>query len=214
MTEKGDSFSIADHDWHSQTYVEEWIRRDTSRHDIRRPRLQEMLSLASLDSDNDIAVLDVGGGYGLVSEQVLHAFPRAIVTLQDYSQPMLGFARLRLAPYADRMRYVFADLCDPSWVDRVAGPFDLVVSAIAIHNLGDIGMINGCYRGIASLLKPGAFFLDYDLFDIVGGVDLHITLLSNAGFERVVCHWRQERVAIIAASSHSQYDIHPFSEGI
>jgi hypothetical protein len=75
MTEKNDSiFPIADHDWHSQTYVEEWIRRDISRHDTRRPRLQEMLSLASLDSDSDIAVLDVGGGYGVVSEEVLRAF--------------------------------------------------------------------------------------------------------------------------------------------
>jgi hypothetical protein len=101
------------------------------------------------------------------------------------------------------MLYVFADLCDPSWVDRVAGPFDLILSAIAIHNLANLGMINSCYRGIASLLKPGSLFLDYDLFDIVGGVDLHITLLRNAGFERAVCHWRQERVAIIAASSHS-----------
>ena len=98
MTERNDGiFPIADHDWHSQTYVEEWIRRDISRHDARRPRLQEMLSLASLDSDSDIAVLDVGGGYGVVSEEVLRAFPRAVVALQDYSQPMLGFARQRLA---------------------------------------------------------------------------------------------------------------------
>jgi SAM-dependent methyltransferase len=203
MTERNDGiFPIADHDWHSQTYVEEWIRRDISRHDARRPRLQEMLSLASLDSDSDIAVLDVGGGYGVVSEEVLRAFPRAVVALQDYSQPMLGFAGQRLALYEGRMRYVFADLCDPSWIDRVGGPFDLIVSAIAIHNLSNLELINACYRGIARLLKPRSSFLDYDLFDIVGGVDLHMTLLRNAGFERVVCHWKQDRAAIVAAFSH------------
>ena len=203
MTEKSDCiFPIADHDWHSQTYVEEWIRRDISRHDARRPRLQEMLSLASLDSDSDIAVPDVGGGYGVVSEEVLRAFPRAVVALQDYSQPMLGFAGQRLALYEGRMRYVFADLRDPSWIDRVGGPFDLIVSAIAIHNLSNLEQISACYRGIARLLKPRSSFLDYDLFDIVGGVDLHMTLLRNAGFERVVCHGKQDRAAIVAAFSH------------
>jgi ubiquinone/menaquinone biosynthesis C-methylase UbiE len=201
MTGDGDNFPIAEHDWQSQSYVEEWIRRDISRHEVRRSRLREMLSLASLAQDSDIAVLDVGGGYGIVSEEVLRAFPQATVTLQDYSQPMLGCARQRLALYEDRICYVLADLCDPSWVDLVAGPFDLIVSAIAIHNLGNLRRIDACYRGIACLLKPGASFLDYDLFNIVGGVDLHMSLLRNAGFERVVCHWLQDRAAIVSAHS-------------
>ena len=204
MTRKNDTiFPVADHDWHSQTYVEEWIRRDLSRHDARRPRLQEMLSLTSLDADRDITVLDLGGGYGVVSEVVLRAFPRAVVSLQDYSQPMLGFARQRLAPYEDRMRYVLADLCDPSWINRVGGPFDLIVSAIAIHNLSNLELISGCYRGIAGLLKRKSSFLDYDLFEIVGGVELHMKLLRSAGFEHIVCHWKEDRAAIVAASSHS-----------
>jgi ubiquinone/menaquinone biosynthesis C-methylase UbiE len=202
MTEENDSFPIADHDWQSQSYVEKWIRQDIPRHAARRLRLREMLSLASLAQAGDIAVLDVGGGYGIVSEEVLRLFPRAAVTLQDYSEPMLGHARQRLAPYDDRTRYVLADLCDLSWVDRVAGPFDLIVSAIAIHNLGNLQRIRACYRGIAHLLKPGASFLNYDLFNIVGGVDLHISLLTSVGFERVRCHWLQDRAAILAARSH------------
>jgi ubiquinone/menaquinone biosynthesis C-methylase UbiE len=203
MTGEGDSFPIADHDWQSQSYVEEWITRDIARHERRRLHIREMLSLASLTEDRDITVLDVGGGYGIVSEEVLRAFPRVVVTLQDYSEPMLSYARQRLAAYEERMRYVLTDLGDPSWVDHVAGCFDLIVSAIAIHNLGNLQRISACYRGIAHLLKPGAFFLNYDLFDIVGGVDLHISVLRNAGFERVGCHWLQDRAAIVAAHSHT-----------
>ena len=116
---------------------------------------------------------------------------------------MLGRARQRLAPYEDQMRYVLADLYDPSWVELVAGPFDLIVSAITIHNLGNLERISACYRSIADLLRPGSPFLDYDLFDIVGGVDLHMALLRSAGFERVVCHWQQERAAIVAAHSRT-----------
>ena len=202
MITSSDSFPIADHDWQSPTYVKAWIKRDTARHDVRRPRLREMLSLASVAQDGKVTVLDVGGGYGVVSEEVLRAFPRAVVTLQDYSHLMLGFGRQRLAAYKDRARFVIADLCDPTWVDRVAGPFDLIVSAIAIHNLGNLEQISACYRGIAGLLKPGSAFLDYDLFAIVGGLDLHVELLKDAGFGRVVCHWQWERAAIVAAYSY------------
>ncbi len=202
MTAKDSNFRIAEHDWQSQSYVDEWISRDVQRDGVRRPRLREMLSLASLERDSAVAVLDVGGGYGVVSEEILRAFPQVRVTLQDYSQPMLDHARRQLSGYGDRVSYVAADLCDPSWIDRVAGPFDLIVSAIAIHNLANLERISACYGGIVRLLKPGSSFLDYDLFEIVGGVALHMKLLKAVGFARVDCTWQQTPAAIIAAHSH------------
>ena len=126
------------HDWHSQSYVEEWIERDLQRDEERRARLRNMLAVATFPADAAISVLDVGGGYGVVTEEVLRAFPQARVTLQDYSQPMIEEARRRLASHAARVGYVQCDLRDPSWTERVGGPFDLAVSAIAIHNLGEL----------------------------------------------------------------------------
>jgi 2-polyprenyl-3-methyl-5-hydroxy-6-metoxy-1,4-benzoquinol methylase len=194
-------FSIAEHDWQSEPYVDEWINRDIQRDGERRPRLKHMLSFAQLTKDASIEVLDVGGGYGVVSEEVLHAFPMARVTLQDYSQPMLDRARARLARYQDRMRYVVADLCNPSWVDGVAGPFDLIVSAIAIHNLANLDRIAACYGGIVRLLKPGCLFLNYDLYNIVGGIPRHLAMLQEVGFARTDCVWEEGAVAIVAAHS-------------
>lgn len=199
MTTK--DFSIAEHDWQSEAYVDEWISRDIQRDAERRPRLRHMLSFAEMAKDASSAVLDVGGGYGVVSEEVLHEFPMCHVTLQDYSGPMLDRARARLADYRDRMRYVVSDLCDPNWVNGLAGPFDLIVSAIAIHNLGNRDSIAACYGGIARLLKPGRVFLDYDLFNIVGGIPLHLAMLREAGFARADCVWEQGPVAIVAAHS-------------
>ena len=49
MTAKDSNFRIAEHDWQSQSYVDEWISRDVQRDGVRRPRLREMLSLASLE---------------------------------------------------------------------------------------------------------------------------------------------------------------------
>jgi hypothetical protein len=44
-----------------------------------------------------------------VSDVVLGALPYALVTLQDYSAPMLDQARSRLAAYGDRVRFEMRD---------------------------------------------------------------------------------------------------------
>jgi ubiquinone/menaquinone biosynthesis C-methylase UbiE len=185
--------------------VDWWITRDQSRDAERRERLRAMLAHADVAADAEFTVLDVGGGYGVVSEEVLTAFPHARVTLQDYSAPMLDAARERLSAFAGRVDYVLADLTDPGWVDRVAeeagGLFDLAVSAIVIHNLRKLDLIADAYRGVARALKPGGAFLDYDLFfDEIGGVDHHIALLRDAGFARADCLWRQPPRATLKAS--------------
>jgi ubiquinone/menaquinone biosynthesis C-methylase UbiE len=194
-----DDFSTREHDWHSQNYVEWWITRDAGRDPERRQRIREMLAQSGFAPEAAIAVLDVGGGYGVVTEEVVTTFPQARVVLQDYSEPMLNAARERLAPYRERLRFIQADLRDPSWTGAVGGRFDLAVSAIAIHNLRDLTAIAACYRGIAQVLKPGAPFLDYDLFDIAGGLALHTKMLQEAGFARVDCLWQQSPVATLAA---------------
>jgi len=85
------------HDWHSQTYVDYWIKRDESRDEERRPRIRQMIEMAKLPYEAELAVLDVGAGYGFITEEVLRAFPRARVTLQDFSDLMLARAREQLA---------------------------------------------------------------------------------------------------------------------
>jgi ubiquinone/menaquinone biosynthesis C-methylase UbiE len=185
------------HDWHSADYVADWIVHDTARDPERRPRLQKMLEMAPFPRDAALEVLDVGAGYGAVTEEVLKAFPRARVTLQDYSQPMLGAARRRLAGHAAQLRYVTADLTDPEWPRAVGGPFDLAVSAIALHNLRDPAAIFACYRAIHDLLQPEGWFLDYDLF--FAGIEGHIAELREAGFASVECPWQEPPRAILAA---------------
>ena len=185
------------HDWHSIQYVADWIVHDVARDPERRPRLQSMLAAAPFPPDAQIEVLDVGAGYGAVTEEVLKAFPRARVTLQDYSQPMLAEAKRRLADRAAQLRYVTSDLTDPGWPGGVGGPFDLAVSAIALHNLGDPAKIFACYRAIHDLLRPGGRFLDYDLF--FQGVEGHIAEMRAAGFT-IECPWQEPPRAIVIAT--------------
>lgn len=192
--------SVSEHDWHSPSYVDWWISRDRDRDAVRRQRLRDMLSHANVAGDAAVSVLDIGGGYGVVTEEVLAAFPGARVVLQDYSEPMLGAARQRLAANAGRVAFVRADLLDPAWTEQVGGPFNLAVSAIALHNLRDVGAIASVYRSIARVLKPGGVFLDYDLFfDSIGGLARHIELLREAGFASVECLWQEAPAASVAA---------------
>jgi len=186
------------HDWHSSDYVSEWIAEDSARDPVRRPRLREMLAAAPFARDARLTVLDVGGGYGAVTEELLQLFPAAQVTLQDYSRPMLDAAHRRLASHAAQLRYVVCDLTDPSWPGAVGGPFDLAASAIVLHNLRDEEKIFACYRAIRGLLRPGGWFLDYDLF--FDGVEGHMGAMRAAGFAPVECRWQEPPHATVAAA--------------
>jgi len=185
------------HDWHSGDYVGEWIAQDAARDPARRPRLREMLMAAPFARGERLAVLDVGAGYGAVTEELLNLFPAAEVTLQDYSTPMLDEARRRLARHQGRLRYVVCDLTDPGWPGQVGGKFDLAVSAICLHNLRNDAQIFACYRAIHDLLRPGGWFLDDDLF--FDGVAPHLEAMRQAGFARVECRREETPRAIVAA---------------
>ena len=163
-----------------------------------------MLAATPFQKDASIRVLDVGGGYGIVTEEVLKHFPQAKVTLQDYSVPMLDRARQRLSKYGNQVNCVLCDLADPSWTDRVKGPFDLVVSALALHNLRDMALIAACYRGIYELLESGSAFVDCDHLERAGGVEANIRALQEAGFSKVECSAQEPRGALLAAYKGNQ----------
>jgi trans-aconitate methyltransferase len=192
-------FHVREHDWHAADYVAEWIARDVTRDDERRPALRKMVALAPFAKDAAIRALDVGGGYGIVADEVLRAFPRARVTLLDYSQPMLDQARTRLAAHAGRVDYVLADLTDQGWPAKADGPFELAVSGIAIHNLRDRAQIAACYTDICGLLAPGGVFLDYDHVEYCGGLQVNLAALRAAGFASVEAASYEKPTAVLFA---------------
>lgn len=150
------------HDWFSADYVDDWIRQDVTRDEERRPLLHRVATLLPIPADVPVRILDVGGGYGLLTAEVLRAFPRGQVVLHDFSEPMLAHARDQLAPFADRIAYRLADLRDPAWISQVDGPYDAVVSSIAIHNVRDPRVIRRIYADIWTLVRPGGCFVNID----------------------------------------------------
>ena len=188
------------HHWDQDDYVRSWVARDAGRKPERAPIVERLIAAVPFARDAAIEVLDVGGGGGVIAEAVLAAFPRATVTVQDFSQPMLDQCRKRLAPYGARVRYALSDLRDPAWTKTAGGPFDLAVSGIAIHNLHEMAAIAACYEAVRGLLKPGGAFLDYDHFDRVGGVPLHQHMLKVAGFAKAEPIWHEHPTAVLKAT--------------
>lgn len=151
-----------EHDWLSPSYVDEWIRNDVTRDSERRPKLRRAIALLPFDRDRAIDVLDIGGGYGELTRQVLEEFPNSRVVLHDFSEPMIAAARQRLSGYQARVDYRLADLQKPGWSTGLSGPFDAAVSSIAIHNLRQPAAIHTVYREVATVIRPGGIFLNLD----------------------------------------------------
>ena len=155
-------------------------------------------------------ILDLGSGTGVTAQHVLAAHPGASLIGVDSSEDMLAHAR-NLVPEAT---FLVGSLEDP----LPDGPFDLVVSAFAIHHL-DAGGKADLFRRVASILALGGRFV---LLDVVvptqappqpvpleAGIDLPSTVedqvewLANSGFAPDVVMVDGD-VAVIAAGLRNE----------
>ena len=98
-------------------------------------------------------VLDIGAGTGLMSEAVLAAHPSARLVLLDGSEEMLSRAAARLP--AASVELVRGDMRD----GLPAGPFDAVVTSLAIHHL-EHDEQRLVYEAAAERLRPGGVFVN------------------------------------------------------
>src|SRR5216684_1691626 len=93
------------HDWTSEAYVDEWVRRQQAEDPARAERFQLMCDLFPFrDDDATVTILDLGAGYGPVSMFILDRYPRATCIVQDGSEPMLNRARKLMTKYGRRFK--------------------------------------------------------------------------------------------------------------
>jgi tRNA (cmo5U34)-methyltransferase len=98
------------------------------------------------------SVLDLGTGTGETLAAVLGRHPGAAATGIDESPAMLDAAEDRLAGLG--VKLLVWDLGDP----LPPGPFDLVVSALAVHHLDGPGKA-ALFGRVAAVLPPGGRFV-------------------------------------------------------
>ena len=109
-------------------------------------RLQdETVAATGTDAER---VLELGTGTGETARRVLARHPAAVLVGLDASGEMLDHARAALP--AERVELRVTRLTDP----LPEGPFDVVVSALAVHHL-DGAAKAGLFRRAAGTLAPG-----------------------------------------------------------
>ena len=144
-------------------------------------------------------ILDLGCGMGETSQRVLARHPGARVVGVDASADMLAAA------------VVEGDLRVGRLEDELPpGPFDLVISALAVHHL-DGARKRDLFRRIRAVLAPGGRFVLGDVvlvdeqvtpltadFDLPDRLDDQLAWLRETGLEpRVTWTWKD--LAVVAA---------------
>jgi len=99
----------------------------------------------------DETVLDAGCGSGRVTTLLAERLPRGRVIALDGSPSMVEAARVRLAPFGDRVAYLVADLGSPLPLEH--GSMDAVLSTATFHWVRDHDAL---FRNLAAVMRPGA----------------------------------------------------------
>jgi SAM-dependent methyltransferase len=186
------------HDWSSKEYVRDWATRQDRYEEERQPQFQMIADAIPFSRDATIQILDVGAGYGALTQFLLEQFPNATVLCQDGSEEMAELGRRRMLKWKGRFDYVIADFSKPGWSRAIPGSFDTVVSIIAIHNVRVPATIEAIYKEVFELLKPGGCFLNLDLVFVP--LEKQLDWLRVGGFSEVKSYWHEAREALFGGT--------------
>ncbi|MGA7097469.1 MAG: class I SAM-dependent methyltransferase [Acidimicrobiia bacterium] len=150
-------------------------------------------------------ILDLGSGTGETAKAVLSEHPGAGLVGIDSSDEMLAIARRQLP----ESTFLVSRLEDP----LPDGPFDLVVSAFAIHHLDGPGKL-GLFSRVARILSPAGRFAFLDVVipeapvsdpillepdvDMPSRVDEMMQWLTEAGLRPDIAHSAGDLAILIA----------------
>lgn len=153
-------------------------------------------------------ILELGTGTGETARRVLDAHPSAALEGIDASEPMLGAARQLLAGRDVALRV--GRLEDP----LPAGPFDLVVSALAVHHLDGAGKAD-LFTRVATVLAPGGRLVLADVvvpddpadaitpldpgYDLPSPIADQLAWLRAGGLADPEVTWRDRDLAVLVA---------------
>jgi ubiquinone/menaquinone biosynthesis C-methylase UbiE len=154
-----------------------------------------MAKILPYDQKAPITILDVGAGYGALAQFLLNYFSNATAVCQDGSEEMARLGRKRMKHLKGRFNYVLCDFSKKGWSRKIKGPFEAVVSSIAIHNVRLPDIIRAIYGESFSLMKTGGCFLNFDR--MTPSLEDQMKWLKEAGYENVKCFWEGGRRAIL-----------------
>jgi ubiquinone/menaquinone biosynthesis C-methylase UbiE len=182
------------HDWDSPKYVSDWAKGQDQKEKARQQPFRVLADTIPYDGSLSIRILDVGAGYGALTQFLLGHFPNATALCQDGSEEMAKLGRERMKHLKGRFEYVLCNFSEPGWTRKLIGPFEAVVSAIAIHNSRSPEIIERIYHDIFPLVKSGGCFINFDRER--PPLEDQMRWLRDAGFQKVKRFWTGETRAL------------------
>src|SRR5438045_8898143 len=135
---------VSEWEWDPDTYLAEMAAESTGYGELKKPVTAPTVAI------RHTRVLELGTGTGETALRVRAIHPEASWVGVDSSEAMLTRARERL-PDADLRLQRLED-------ELPSGPFDLVLSALAVHHLDGAGK-QGLFSRAAGVLRPGGHFV-------------------------------------------------------
>jgi tRNA (cmo5U34)-methyltransferase len=171
-------------------------------------------------------ILDLGTGDGRLLALLRTDRPEMLGVGLDFSELMLTAARKRFAD-DEHMELVAHDLVGPL---PALGPFDAVVSSMAIHHL-EHERKRSLYGEVFDLLNPGGVFANFEhvasptrrlhlaFYEAIGeplehedpsdhllDVESQLGWLRAVGFDDVDCYWKWLEMALIIGVKPARAD--------
>ena len=125
-------------------------------------------------------VLELGSGPGFLAEHLLGANPGLDYVALDFSGAMHQLAAERLGERAARVVFVERSFREPAWAEGL-GPFDVVVTNQAVHELRHKDYAAALHAQVRPLLAPGGCYLVCDHFLGEGGLSNDQLYMTVAG---------------------------------
>ena len=182
------------HQWDSKEYVSKWAAGQDPKEKNREAAFRLLADTIPFDSNEPIRILDLGAGYGALTQFLLNRFPHATAVCQDGSEQMAQLGAERMKKLSGRFEYALCDFAKEGWQNKLKAPFEAVVSSIAIHNVRDPKLIEAIYHDVYPLVKSGGCFLNFDRPRPPW--EDQMTWLRDAGFTRVKIFWSGENRAV------------------
>lgn len=194
------------HDYFDEGYVRDWASVANSRRPFRTEFFDAFASEVAILPQPK--VLDLGSGPGFLAEHILNRCELAVYHLFDFSPHMLELSRVRLESFGERVCFHQGSFLDEGWWLSLPGPFDVVVSLQAVHEVRDSARIPQLYSEVRLLLSSGGIVLIADQVNSEEKqeehfltVSEHQDALNRAGFEGVRQVHAAEDLVMFAAGN-------------
>lgn len=147
-------------DW--QNWMQRWDQQQRVYLPDREERFTIMMDVLEVLLPEQFVAIDLACGPGSISQRLLTRFPQARSIAVDFDPVLLTLGQHVLSDMQNRLRWVEADLRDPSWVTQLGeAQVDAVLSTTALHWLPSATLVQ-LYQQLAQLVRPGGVFMNGD----------------------------------------------------